>query len=102
MKFIDNLVELCEQLLLLGFQVLELLMFDFVLPFLCLVLLLGLNNLLLDLFQILLDLVVVGLLNLQRNNFLANLLHRANDQFICIFLNKPFFVGCGVLCFLLF
>jgi hypothetical protein len=49
MKFINNLVELCKQLLLLGLEVLELLELDFVLPFLFLVLFCGLTDLLLDL-----------------------------------------------------
>ena len=46
-KFIHNLVELLEQLLLLGLQVLELLKLDFILPFLRLVLLLCSDDLLL-------------------------------------------------------
>ena len=49
MKFINNLVELCKQLLLFGFEVLELLELDFVLPFLFLVLFCGLTDFLLDL-----------------------------------------------------
>ena len=101
MKFIDNLVELFEQLLLLSLQVLVLLEFDFVLPLLFLVLFLSLNDSLLALCQIRLNLVMGNLFVFQPCNFLADLFHRANDQLICIFLDKPFFVGSGVFLFLL-
>ena len=62
MKFINYLVELLKQLLLLGFQILVLLELDFVLPLKRLILLRGFCNLLLTFDEVFFDFIVGNLL----------------------------------------
>ena len=101
MKFINDLMELLKQLLLLCLQVLVLLELDFILPLLFLVLLLCFGNLLLALNQVGLDLVVSFLLKEELVDLLAYLFEWSNDKFTVVFFNKSFFIGGNVLLSLL-
>ena len=92
MKFINYLMELLKQLLLLGFQILVLLKLDLVLPLKCLILFRSFCNLLLAFDKVFFDLIVSNLLLEQSIDFFTDLLERSNDKFTVVLFNKSLLV----------
>ena len=98
MNFINDFMELFEQLLFLLLKILELLKLDFVLPFDLLVLNFGDSDLVLGSLQFLFNVVTFLLFFCQEFDILFKLLHWFHNIVVCCFLSSSLLIGLGHVC----